>query len=105
MSDDGFDPCECMWSHELAMRRLLSLLRQSQAYCTDTECLEDVPGALGPQRDGGDNSLVMMMMCWVVLALVLYLLRPGSMRDRGDSKPNGPGQDSQDPPPNPPAVQ
>nr|CAD7410921.1 unnamed protein product [Timema cristinae] len=25
MSDDGFDPCECTWSHEMAMRRLLSL--------------------------------------------------------------------------------
>lgn len=24
MSDEGFDPCECIWSHEMAMRRLLS---------------------------------------------------------------------------------
>ncbi|GLG98419.1 Protein of unknown function [Gryllus bimaculatus] len=27
MSDEGMDPCECFWSHELAMRRLLSLER------------------------------------------------------------------------------
>lgn len=61
MADDGMDPCECIWSHELSMRRLLSLviillsfvdvvlflfcfisfqLRQSQAYCTDTECID-----------------------------------------------------------------
>lgn len=34
----GFDPCECIFNHEMAMRRLLSLLRQSQSYCTDEEC-------------------------------------------------------------------
>ena len=39
MADGGdFDPCECIYSHEMAMRRLLSLLRQSQSYCTDNEC-------------------------------------------------------------------
>ena len=34
----GFDPCECIFNHEMAMRRLLSLLRQSQSYCTEEEC-------------------------------------------------------------------
>lgn len=29
MSDEGMDPCECIWSHELSMRRLLSLVN----YC------------------------------------------------------------------------
>ena len=38
MGDNGFDPCECIFNHEMAMRRLLSLLRQSQSYCTDNEC-------------------------------------------------------------------
>ena len=41
MDGNNFDPCECIWSHEMAMRRLLSLLRQSQAYCTDNECLNE----------------------------------------------------------------
>ena len=36
----GFDPCECISNHEMAMRRLLSLLRQSQSYCTDNECIQ-----------------------------------------------------------------
>ena len=27
MGDGGFDPCECIFNHEMAMRRLLSLLR------------------------------------------------------------------------------
>ena len=26
----GWDPCECIFNHEMAMRRLLSLLRSSQ---------------------------------------------------------------------------
>lgn len=29
MGDEGFDPCECIWSHEMAMRRLLSLVSRS----------------------------------------------------------------------------
>ena len=40
MADGGFDPCECIFNHEMAMRRLLSLLRQSQSYCTENECLQ-----------------------------------------------------------------
>uniref|UniRef100_A0A7N5JID1 Small integral membrane protein 14 n=1 Tax=Ailuropoda melanoleuca TaxID=9646 RepID=A0A7N5JID1_AILME len=44
MAEGGFDPCECICSHENAMRRLISLLRQSQSYCTDTECLQELPG-------------------------------------------------------------
>ncbi|XP_035570385.1 small integral membrane protein 14 isoform X5 [Canis lupus familiaris] len=41
MAEGGFDPCECVCSHEHAMRRLINLLRQSQSYCTDTECLQE----------------------------------------------------------------
>ncbi|KAJ8984840.1 hypothetical protein NQ317_013041 [Molorchus minor] len=39
----GFDPCECIWSHEMAMRRLLNVLRNSQSTCTDGECFVDGP--------------------------------------------------------------
>uniref|UniRef100_A0A8C4RNU1 Small integral membrane protein 14 n=1 Tax=Erpetoichthys calabaricus TaxID=27687 RepID=A0A8C4RNU1_ERPCA len=41
MAEGGFDPCECICSHDNAMRRLINLLRQSQSYCTDTECLQE----------------------------------------------------------------
>ena len=40
MADGGFDPCECIFNHEMAMRRLLSLLRSSQSYCNDNECFQ-----------------------------------------------------------------
>ncbi|KAJ8964567.1 hypothetical protein NQ314_004871 [Rhamnusium bicolor] len=48
MSDEGggFDPCECIWGHEMAMRRLLNVLRNSQALCTDSECIIDEPEQL-----------------------------------------------------------
>lgn len=26
MDDEGFDPCECMWNHDMAMQRLLSIV-------------------------------------------------------------------------------
>jgi len=87
MADGGFDPCECIFNHEMAMRRLLSLLRQSQSYCTDNECVQDgLPGPNAANGDG-DNTFAMMAMMWVVLATVLYLFRPQSMRgQRGDTK-------------------
>ena len=62
MSDE-FDGCECVWSHEFAMQRLLNFvsilyilllvnpnllnaisvrfqIRQNQNHCTDTECID-----------------------------------------------------------------
>ena len=51
MADGGFDPCECIFNHEMAMRRLLSLLRSSQAHCTDNECFQD--GLPGPGQGDG----------------------------------------------------
>jgi len=75
MGDEGMDPCECIWGHEMAMRRLLSLLRQSQSYCTDTECFEDVAG---PQtRNQGENFFFMALIC--VFAIALVILRPRNM--------------------------
>ncbi|TSO98526.1 UDP-glucose 6-dehydrogenase [Bagarius yarrelli] len=89
MAEGGFDPCECICSHEHAMRRLINLLRQSQSYCTDTECLQELPGPGSPT--GGDLTLPMIIMGWIVLALALFLLRPASMRRPGISnKPNSP---------------
>ena len=29
MADQNFDPCECLWNHEVAMRRLISLVNIS----------------------------------------------------------------------------
>jgi len=107
---DGFDPCECMFSHEMAMRRLLNLLRQSQSYCTDNECSQD--GLPGPNATGGGdgNTFTMMAMAWVVIALVMFMMRPTSFRtppnkprdrngnDDDDQSPGGPRD------PEPPAV-
>jgi len=103
MADGGFDPCECIFNHEMAMRRLLSLLRQSQGYCTDSECFQD--GLPGPENaQGAGNNFFMFAMVWMMMAFVMYLLRPQSMRDRGDAKPQGgpPGGNGRDP--EPPAV-
>ena len=61
----------------------------------------------GPTQGSGDNTFMMMAMAWVVLAVVLYLFRPSSLR--GDSKGGrngGPGNhrdedpmSDRDPPP------
>ncbi|XP_067387302.1 small integral membrane protein 14 [Emydura macquarii macquarii] len=96
MAEGGFDPCECICSHEHAMRRLINLLRQSQSYCTDTECLQELPGP----NSSGDNgiSITMIMMAWVVIALILFLLRPTNLRGSNMAgKPTSP-HNGQEPP-------
>jgi len=103
----GFDPCECIFNHEMAMRRLLSLLRSSQAYCTDNECLQDGlpgPGDAGAVG-GGSDSFMMMMVGWMLMAVMMYFLRPSSMRNNSlEGKPRGPGGAGGSEPRDPPAV-
>uniref|UniRef100_A0A8V0YXB9 Small integral membrane protein 14 n=1 Tax=Gallus gallus TaxID=9031 RepID=A0A8V0YXB9_CHICK len=73
-----------------------STLRQSQSYCTDTECLQELPGP----NYSGDNvvSFAMVVMAWVVIAFVLFLLRPSNLRNSSAAgKPTSP-HNGQEPP-------
>lgn len=95
---DGFDPCECVWSHDHAMRRLLTLLRQSQGYCTDNECLQpgQLPGeGVGASDDGG-NNMMFFMMVWTVMAMALFFLRPSSLRAQPSAQGKPRREDNQD---------
>ncbi|XP_067844694.1 small integral membrane protein 14 [Heptranchias perlo] len=101
MAEGGFDPCECICSHEHAMRRLINLLRQSQSYCTDNECLQELPGP-NTSSDGG-MALSMIMMAWMIIALVLFLMRPASLRGYPTGgKSHGPQNNPRREPPAPP---
>lgn len=103
MGDGGFDPCECIWSHEFAMRRLISLLRNSQSYCTDAECFQEMPGPL-PQDTtsiGGFNFLLFTL-AWMVIAMALYFMRPKITRNGEDQKPHRNSGPQDGPPPPPP---
>ncbi|XP_062285635.1 small integral membrane protein 14 [Scomber scombrus] len=105
MAEGGFDPCECVCTHEYAMRRLINLLRQSQSYCTDTECPLELPGPGGSVGGGGGGDLTfpLVVMGWMVLALLLFLLRPSSLRGpRPTGKPTGPHNRGGREPPAPP---
>ncbi|KAJ6641426.1 Small integral membrane protein 14, partial [Pseudolycoriella hygida] len=78
MADDNFDACECIWSHELAMRRLLSMLRQGQSHCTDTECVDLItPRNVSNESTEGNFMLLTML---TMLALVLFIFRPMERR-------------------------
>jgi hypothetical protein len=108
MSGGDYDPCECIFNHEMAMRRLLSLLRSNQGNCVDNECFQDgLPGTVSSSDNGG--SMMMMMMAWMVMAFVMYLLRPQSMRPRAADRKDGAGPSGHGGPPErrddePPAV-
>ncbi|KAM8939908.1 small integral membrane protein 14 [Pelodytes ibericus] len=101
MAEGNFDPCECICSHDHAMRRLINLLRQSQSYCTDTECFQELPG---PNSSGDAGiSVTMIVMAWLVIGFTLFLLRPRSLRRiRSAGKPNSPHNNQGPEPPAPP---
>jgi len=82
------------------MMRLISMLRNSQSYCSDSECFPEMPGLQG-QSQNGDFGFVMIAMLWMIVAFFLFMLRPSSLRrgNRGDGKPSNQGPRS--PPPAP----
>ncbi|GCC24652.1 hypothetical protein chiPu_0003054 [Chiloscyllium punctatum] len=83
------------------MRRLINLLRQSQSYCTDNECLQELPGP-NASNDSG-ITLSMIIMAWVIIALVLFLMRPASLRGyQTGGKSHGPQNNPRQDPPAPP---
>jgi len=97
---DNFDLCECVniLNHEQGMQRLLSMLRSSQTVCNDNECFTQVTGpsssaVLTPGDDGTQISLLTVMIGWIVIAMILYFLRPNSWRARNNKKnSNGNGR-------------
>jgi len=95
------DPCECVFNHESAMRRLLSLLRNSQGYCTDSECVQEFPGPQGAGLLADGQGWMMIAMLWGLLALALFFMRPNSMRTQPSLNKPGPSNDrgqDRDPP-------
>ncbi|CAM4853809.1 unnamed protein product [Rotaria socialis] len=103
----GFDPCECIMSHEHTMNRLTSMLRNAQTTCTDTECFTGpLPGQ--PNADVGSTGMTnmyLMIGIWLAIAFLLFIFRPRTLRSNRDNlgKPNnqGPRRDNREPPPPP----
>eukprot|EP00117_Sycon_ciliatum_P002325 scpid79809/ scgid7602/ Uncharacterized protein C4orf34 homolog len=90
MADGGFDPCECVFNKERAMQRLLSMISTGQSQCTDSQCLPD--GSSGPLNQIGDSGspMMWMMLLWMVVAVLLFLMRPKSLRGgKGSDDWNG----------------
>lgn len=105
MSGEGFDPCECM-QHHLSVQHLLSILRQSQDYCTETECF-NIPRVPGPQ-DVQEPTNGFLNICLIIgLIILMYAFRPRSLRQSTGnvikSRTNEPG--SRYDPPSPPTAQ
>ncbi|XP_029053225.1 small integral membrane protein 14 [Osmia bicornis bicornis] len=99
---ERFDLCECIWSHELAMQRLLSILRQSQSYCTDNECFSV---SRLPEPSAVPTSSNFYMTCLIIAFMVLmHVLRPNSLRRlrNNNVKDRDNERDSSDDPPAPP---
>lgn len=67
----------------MAMRRLIAWLRQSQSYCSDAECVDELSL---PQSTPASSFLVMSLL--VAFALAMFMMRPSSLRSAPqDSKP------------------
>ncbi|VVD04416.1 unnamed protein product [Leptidea sinapis] len=98
---DELDPCECLWNHELAMRRLITMLRQGQSYCTDGECLEELPSL--PAPESASNNFIFMFMIMAV-ALAMYMIRPRQNQTQDATKPPPNSHDRDGAPPTPPRI-
>ncbi|XP_011259137.1 small integral membrane protein 14 [Camponotus floridanus] len=98
MSDEGFDPCECMWNHR-SMQHLLSILRQSQNYCSDIECFS-VSRIPGPQQNIQESSDFLFTCLIIGFVVFLYAFRPRSLRqsNRNIIKSNNEPSSRGDPP-------
>lgn len=77
MSDD-FDPCEYFWNNELLVQRLLYILRQTQNFCSDTECFSfsRLPGP--PPVESSSNFFLTCL--FFAFMVVMYITRPRSLR-------------------------
>nr|XP_016930451.1 small integral membrane protein 14 [Drosophila suzukii]XP_016930452.1 small integral membrane protein 14 [Drosophila suzukii]XP_016930453.1 small integral membrane protein 14 [Drosophila suzukii]XP_016930454.1 small integral membrane protein 14 [Drosophila suzukii] len=105
MSDD-LDGCECVWSQEYAMQRLINFIRQNQNACSDTECF-DVTGRTTQQAQvagRGDDSGFSVAMIFLIVAMFMYILNPSTWGNLTSNKRAGVRRDNQDgpPPPQPP---
>ncbi|KAL0122370.1 hypothetical protein PUN28_007237 [Cardiocondyla obscurior] len=101
MSDEGFDLCECM--HYMSVQHLLSILRQSQDLCSDTECFS-VSRFPGPQTNARESSDFLFTCLIVAFIVLMYAFRPRSLRQSNIVKNrNEPGSHG-DGPPSPPTM-
>nr|VZI52394.1 unnamed protein product [Spirometra erinaceieuropaei] len=97
--EGGFDPCECIFNHESSMQRLLNMLRQSQAYCSDVSCTNDMNELR--QGDAGGMSMVFgLLFAWILITFSMFVYR-ATQRGVGDA--NKPDR-SHNPEPEPPAL-
>ncbi|XP_067892694.1 small integral membrane protein 14 isoform X1 [Heterodontus francisci] len=91
----------CQLSIGSCCQDIFCKLRQSQSYCTDNECLQELPGP-NASNDGG-MTLSMIMMAWMFIVLVLFLMRPASLRGYPTGgKSHGPQNNPRQEPPAPP---
>ncbi|KAL6265073.1 hypothetical protein P5V15_005164 [Pogonomyrmex californicus] len=106
MSDEGFDPCECMLN-QMSMQHLLSIIRQSQDYCSDTECFSLSRLPLGPQTNI-QREHSPFLFTWLIIGFILFLFifRPNSLRQstRNVIKTRNEPDSHSDDPPSPPTV-
>ncbi|XP_030757874.1 small integral membrane protein 14 [Sitophilus oryzae] len=93
---DGFNPCECIWNHEFAMRRLLNVLRNSQALCTDNECFETDSTTQVSQTTSESFYLMTFL---IAIGIFLYYFRPRRQMNQTLNKPRRLDLDDSNPPP------
>ncbi|XP_076233002.1 small integral membrane protein 14 [Calliopsis andreniformis] len=104
MADKAFDLCECIWSHQFAVQRLLNILRESQSYCSDTECFN--LSRLQDPRDDQSSTDFLTVCLIVAFGFIMYALRPNSLRQirSNNAKDRDNGPNSNDDPPVPPST-
>eukprot|EP00041_Stephanoeca_diplocostata_P025710 m.678614 g.678614 ORF g.678614 m.678614 type:complete len:100 (-) comp22807_c0_seq3:2453-2752(-) len=91
-----FDPCECFFSHNGMMTRLLRMLQDAQDACTDGECND---GLLDDPTNTGGVGTATIVAAWMAVAAGLYMMRPRGNGVDGKPAPGSNGGHGRDPEP------
>ncbi|VVD04415.1 unnamed protein product [Leptidea sinapis] len=83
------------------LRLINRQLRQGQSYCTDGECLEELPSL--PAPESASNNFIFMFMIMAV-ALAMYMIRPRQNQTQDATKPPPNSHDRDGAPPTPPRI-
>ena len=89
MNEMNMDGCECFIDQHAIMRRLMSILRQTQTECTDGDCTSDPITFVS-----NAYTYIFIALLGTAFAIIMFATRPNSLRSQNlNDKPRNDERD------------